>query len=771
VIIIQRVVGRALSLSQVSSDVLRIGRGTNAELRSENPAVALEHAVIERDQDGYFTIADRGSITGTYVNARPVETARLNKGDLIEVGDLRVEVQNAEAGKPLFLRVVTKPRLVATAADFGEEDEVSPAIAAGGGGQVRARVVDFASAFALRRAWLTKGTLVALLLIVTLLVIGELAKPSNQEAFMPGGVSSAHARARDASGQSIAKNCAACHDPWRGVSDDSCGECHSKAPHSELQADTMACSSCHMEHRGSTKLAVIADARCVACHGNVKAHVKVEALSMVKTPDISAFDEKHPDFTWRKDENTMRFNHKLHLQTGGIFDAAGHREVLSCANCHKLVETKGKVDPAPIRFATACQRCHLLTFDRRFPDLQVPHGGDPGLLYGFVLATYAGNRDIAGKSPEDVRRILTSRPPTEVDQSAVINAEQVIKTKCTLCHDVGRAGGRLVAVAPVIPTQWLQHARFAHTQHRNLNCETCHEKARTSRATSDVLMPSRKDCTDCHGPRVVAANLGAAKTSSGCITCHEYHERSRNLMTKVSPAFTPKRSKATKPETDDNTGMLGIILLFAILLLMIAIVVPLGLTWYQRLRASDAEKAKPAAAAPKVRTPPPPMAPAAPKAAAAPAKADTAPKAAAPPADVKPAAPPVEAAAPPPADATQFVKAAAPDAPQATEMVMWNGMLLCSAGPLEGQRFIIEDEGFYIGRDASLSKVVIPDGRVSKRHVRIVPRDGKVWAIDQNSTNGTFLGKAGGQRITEVQLKRGDTLVLADGAATFVYQI
>ncbi|MEO8033881.1 MAG: FHA domain-containing protein, partial [Acidobacteriota bacterium] len=88
-----------------------------------------------------------------------------------------------------------------------------------------------------------------------------------------------------------------------------------------------------------------------------------------------------------------------------------------------------------------------------------------------------------------------------------------------------------------------------------------------------------------------------------------------------------------------------------------------------------------------------------------------------------------------------------------------------------GQRFIIEDEGFYIGRDSSLSKVVIPDGRVSKRHVRILPRDGKVWAIDQNSTNGTFLGKAGGQRITEVQLKRGDTLVLADGAATFVYQI
>jgi hypothetical protein len=108
------------------------------------------------------------------------------------------------------------------------------------------------------------------------------------------------------------------------------------------------------------------------------------------------------------------------------------------------------------------------------------------------------------------------------------------------------------------------------------------------------------------------------------------------------------------------------------------------------------------------------------------------------------------------------------EAPAGTEMMLWYGMLHCTSGPIEGQRFIIEDDGFYIGRDPSLAKVVVPDTRVSKRHVRIVPRDGKVWAIDQSSTNGTFLHD---ERITEVQLKRGDTLVLGDNAATFVYQI
>src|SRR5207244_10644317 len=73
------------------------------------------------------------------------------------------------------------------------------------------------------------------------------------------------------------------------------------------------------------------------------------------------------------------------------------------------------------------------------------------------------------------------------------------------------------------------------------------------------------------------------------------------------------------------------------------------------------------------------------------------------------------------------------NAPAATEMVQWYGMLLCTAGPLEGQRFIVEEDGVYIGRDATMSQIVVPDSRVSKRHVRIVPRDGKVHAVAQRS--------------------------------------
>ena len=140
---------------------------------------------------------------------------------------------------------------------------------------------------------------------------------------------------------------------------------------------------------------------------------------------------------------------------------------------------------------------------------------------------------------------------------------------------------------------------------------------------------------------------------------------------------------------------------------------------------------------------------------------------------IPPLLPPLPPPPPEPAS-TQLINladaAAAPE-PQGTTMMQWHGMLVCTSGPLEGQHFPIEEDGFYIGREPSLATVVVNEARVSKRHVRIIPRSGKVFAIDQNSSNGTFLKSAPGQRITEVQLQRGDEIVLADNAATFRYQI
>ena len=98
------------------------------------------------------------------------------------------------------------------------------------------------------------------------------------------------------------------------------------------------------------------------------------------------------------------------------------------------------------------------------------------------------------------------------------------------------------------------------------------------------------------------------------------------------------------------------------------------------------------------------------------------------------------------------------------------GSIVFSAGPLVDQRFDIRAEGIYVGRDANLSQAVIVDDRVSKRHLWVGPRDGKIMLIDQGSTNGTFLNSLNSQRVKEVELKAGDVVIISEGdASRFVY--
>ena len=203
--------------------------------------------------------------------------------------------------------------------------------------------------------------------------------------------------------------------------------------------------------------------------------------------------------------------------------------------------------------------------------------------------------------------------------------------------------------------------------------------------------------------------------------------------------------------------MIETVLLWAIVLLLLVVLVPVGVAFYQRIRAGTRDRS---AAARGAAAPLPPTAkiPALKATGTPPAP----PSASRPP----PAPPPVK-----PVEVTHLAPVPSEPEGSGTEMVEWYGMLQCTSGALEGQHFIIEEDGLYIGRDPAMSQIAIADKRISKRHVRIVPRDGKVVAIDQNSTNGTYLGKAGGERITEIQLRRGDVLVLGDNAATFVYQI
>ena len=100
------------------------------------------------------------------------------------------------------------------------------------------------------------------------------------------------------------------------------------------------------------------------------------------------------------------------------------------------------------------------------------------------------------------------------------------------------------------------------------------------------------------------------------------------------------------------------------------------------------------------------------------------------------------------------------------------GYIKFVSGVLAGERFDVEPEGTYIGREPSLAQIVVSDPRISKRHLWIGVRDGLVRIIDQDSRNGTFINDPKSERITEALLNPGDTVILGESdVARFEYQM
>jgi hypothetical protein len=100
------------------------------------------------------------------------------------------------------------------------------------------------------------------------------------------------------------------------------------------------------------------------------------------------------------------------------------------------------------------------------------------------------------------------------------------------------------------------------------------------------------------------------------------------------------------------------------------------------------------------------------------------------------------------------------------------GVIKFTSGVLAGQEFEVKPEGSYIGREPSLSQIVVADPRISKRHVWIGVRDGLVKIVDQESRNGTFINDPRSERVTEASLNSGDTVILGESdVARFEYQM
>ncbi len=81
--------GRSGEAFPVGGERMTIGRSPEAEVFLDDVTVSRNHALLVRRRDGLY-IDDLGSLNGTYVNRRRIESHRLQGGDELQVGKYKL---------------------------------------------------------------------------------------------------------------------------------------------------------------------------------------------------------------------------------------------------------------------------------------------------------------------------------------------------------------------------------------------------------------------------------------------------------------------------------------------------------------------------------------------------------------------------------------------------------------------------------------------------------------------------------------------------------
>jgi len=228
---------------------------------------------------------------------------------------------------------------------------------------------------------------------------------------------------------------------------------------------------------------------------------------------------------------------------------------------------------APVKFSNACAGCHLLTFDKRFEE-GVPHDR-PEVIHEYLVkrfAKYIATHPAELRQTQDPQRNLAGRENVPAVRSVsgaqwvaerVATSEELLWHKtCTQCHTLSgsllqdanvarwdgtrpkegtspptslagldlqpRAGALPSIAAANLTLQWLPHAQFNHDAHTGFACTGCHQNARSSTETSDVLIPGIAVCQTCHAS-------GPGYASADCSECHTYHDWAKRK--EVKPMF------------------------------------------------------------------------------------------------------------------------------------------------------------------------------------------------------------------------------------------
>ena len=69
----------------LEGDEKTVGRDTDSVVFLDDVTVSRKHALVER-HGGEWSVVDRGSLNGTYVNGEQVDRTKLTTGDEVQIG-------------------------------------------------------------------------------------------------------------------------------------------------------------------------------------------------------------------------------------------------------------------------------------------------------------------------------------------------------------------------------------------------------------------------------------------------------------------------------------------------------------------------------------------------------------------------------------------------------------------------------------------------------------------------------------------------------------
>ena len=68
---------------------MTIGRRPDSDIFLDDVTVSRNHALLH-ERDGRFVVEDQGSLNGTFVNRRRIDSAELENGDELQIGKYRL---------------------------------------------------------------------------------------------------------------------------------------------------------------------------------------------------------------------------------------------------------------------------------------------------------------------------------------------------------------------------------------------------------------------------------------------------------------------------------------------------------------------------------------------------------------------------------------------------------------------------------------------------------------------------------------------------------